>query len=133
MRAVEAPPLVIHDNGNCCKPCSHHPLREDEIEIASAFLAERAEHAPFARMNSYDLKHAAENSTKRPGVAYEQTDRYGHTWTGSYRYVSNGAMIEAARRAGYRIRPIPGSLNVMIAVKIRRVVRAPIVQLEGVH
>lgn len=95
--------------------------REDEIEICLRWLAlfglKRTR--INSRLSSYGLKHVVERWTEGQAPSFTMTDRNGREWTQATRYISNGAFIEAAKRAGYRIErcaPLSPNANFDIAI-----------------
>ena len=94
--------LVIDANGIVPEAKAKAPPDAGEMERARKFLAlfGRKTAAISTKHSSYGLKHTAE---KLDG------------------YISNGAFIQAAKKLGYKIRPLgPGSLNVCLNITISR-------------
>jgi hypothetical protein len=88
------------------EPFSAPGPKEDEVVMCARWIALHTE--PAARINrkrtSYGLKHDVERWSKTLSESpFKQVDLHGRSWTAEYFYVSNGAFIEAAKRAGYRI------------------------------
>lgn len=103
---------------------------EDEIDACLLWMKAFASPTKTLRPRSfsYSLKHVVESWTRgEPRVVgkwsgdgrCENLDPWGRKWLGDYMYISNGAFIEAARRAGYRVkRASPGSPNAIFNMKL---------------
>ncbi|WP_168566852.1 hypothetical protein [Crateriforma spongiae] len=81
------------------------PADEEEIRLAVEWLTRRCKPIKTPRHNSYVVKHCCER------------------WAG--RYVSNGAMIIAAERCGFRQRRLRNGVNTEIGIDTRRLIRLP--------
>ncbi|HHJ17063.1 MAG TPA: hypothetical protein ENJ80_10230 [Gammaproteobacteria bacterium] len=80
-----------------------------QITLAKQWLArQRPRKYINQRISSYGLKHLAERWHRAQG-----------TMPGTDCYVSNDALIAAARQLNYDVKPIPGSPNACLNIEIR--------------
>ncbi len=93
---------------------------EAEVRACLDWLAAHASPSKTirARSHSYRLKHDVERWLRASGSTLEATDALGRVFVGAY--VSNGAFIAAAIRAGYRAKRIGRTLNATFNIALAR-------------
>ena len=119
---MRARPLKVYEFGLVDYRDSGRLPDENQIKVCTAWLMLHAvptKHVSHTH-DSYGHKHRVERWTESTGP-HKLSDDAGHHWISGYYYVSNGALIEAARRLGYVVAPtFAGSPNALFNFTLKR-------------
>jgi len=97
------------------------PPDEEQVRFALERIGQfcRPRKTLNLRRSSYGLKHSVEGWSRTLGRTFEYTDTNGVRRTSDFQYVTNGAFIVAAMRAGYTAkRTEPGCPNARFNIHI---------------